>query len=317
MNRRDMHYQAMLRELGAAYYEAVHGRGSTAEVASALQAVAAADEAATDQQQAPPGHFGRTATDPVAPKVKRWRVRDVMTSPAVSVTEHTTYKQVARLLNEHGLSALPVLSRGGRVIGMVSEADLLHKQERQHDPQPHGMSRRLHRRAAAKAEARNAGQLMTSPAVTIHPDAPVGSAARLMNSRHLRRLPVVDPGGYLLGIVSRRDLLTVFLRPDDEIAAEVRAALTDVLLADTSAVQVRVGQGVVRLSGSLVEESQISLATDLIAAIDGVVAVHNELTAGHAGIEADAAEAEPGVRLASEPGSSRRGACNALGPGCI
>lgn len=271
MDRRDMHYQAMLRELGAAYYEAVHGRGSTAEVASALQAVARAGEEATGQQ---------SATDGPALRGKRWRVLDVMTSPAVSVTEHTTYKQVARLLSEHGVSALPVLSRSGRVIGVVSEADLLLKQERQHAVRPHGMSWRLHRRAAAKAEARNAGQLMTSPAVTIHPDAPVGSAARLMNSHHLRRLPVVDPGGHLLGIVSRRDLLTVFLRPDEEIAAQVRAALADVLLADPSAFQVRVGQGVVRLSGSLAEEGQISLATDLIAAIDGVVAVRNELTAG-------------------------------------
>jgi CBS domain-containing protein len=280
MDRRDMYYQAMLRELGAAYYEAVYGRGSTTEVASALRAVAKADEAATDQQQASPGPPGEAATNGTAFSGKRWRVRDVMTSPAVSVTEHTTYKQVARLLSEHGLSALPVLSRGGRVIGMVSEADLLHKQERQHDARPRGMTRRLHRKAAAKAEARNARELMTSPAVTIHPDAPLGSAARLLNSHHLRRLPVVDPAGQLLGIVSRRDLLTVFLRPDQEIAAQVRAALTDVLLADPSAVQVRVGQGVVRLSGSLAEEGQISLATDLIAAIDGVVAVRNELTAG-------------------------------------
>jgi CBS domain-containing protein len=279
MNRRDMYYQAMLRELGAAYYEAVRGRGSTAEVASALQAVAKAGEAATGQQQVPSGHPEQAATDGTALRDKRWRVRDVMTSQAVSVTEHTTYKQVARLLSEYGLSALPVLSRGGRVIGVVSEADLLLKQERQHAARPHGMSWRLHRRAAAKAEACNAGQLMTSPAVTIHPDAPVGSAARLLNSHHLRRLPVVDPGGHLLGIVSRRDLLTVFLRPDQEIAAQVRAALTDVLLADPSAVQVRVGQGVVRLSGSLAEKDQISLATDLVAAIDGVVAVRNELTA--------------------------------------
>jgi CBS domain-containing protein len=75
----------------------------------------------------------------------------------------------------------------------------------------------------------------------------VGSAGRLLNGQHLRRLPVVDPDGHLLGIVSRRDLLRLFLRPDDEIAAEVRGVLTDVLL------------------------------TDLITAIDGVAAAHNEL----------------------------------------
>jgi CBS domain-containing protein len=120
---------------------------------------------------------------------------------------------------------------------------------------------------------------MTSPAVTIHPDAPVGSAARLLSHHHLRRLPVVDSGGHLLGIVSRRDLLSVFLRPDKEIAAEVRAALADVLLADPAAVRVRVGQGLVSLSGQVAGDGQIAMATDLINAIDGVVAVRNELTA--------------------------------------
>lgn len=275
MDRREMHYQAMLRELGAAYYQAIHGEGSTANVASAVQAVDKADADTT----ARPGGPGPAAAGTTAYRARRWRVREVMTAPALSVTEHTSYKQVARLLSEHRLSALPVLSRRGRVIGMVSEADLLHKQERHHSGRPDGMSWRLHRKAAAKAEARNAGQLMTSPAVTIHPDAPVGSAARLLNSHHLRRLPVVDPDGKLLGIVSRRDLLSVFLRPDEEIAAEVRAALTDVLLADPAAVQVQVGQGLVSLSGQVTEAGQIAMATDLISAIDGVVGVSNELTA--------------------------------------
>jgi len=275
MDRQEMHYQAMLRELGAAYYQAVHGEGSAANVASAVQAVEKADAetaARTDDSESTAG--GRPAY-----QARRWRVRDVMAVPAVSVTEHTTYKQVAQLLSEHRLSAVPVLSRSGRVIGVVSEADLLRKQERHHSARPGGMSWRLHRKAAAKAEARNAGQLMTSPAVTIHPDAAVGSAARLLNSHHLRRLPVVDPDGHLLGIVSRRDLLCVFLRPDEEIAAEVRAALTDVLLTDPAAVHVRVGQGLVGLSGQVTDAGQITMAADLISAIDGVVAVRNELTA--------------------------------------
>ena len=279
MDRQEMHYQAMLRGLGAAYYQAVHGQGSAAKVASAVQAVDKAAADTTAGPQARPGGPGPAAAGTPAYQARRWRVGEVMTAPALSVTAHTPYKQVARLLSEHRLSALPVLSRGGRVIGVVSEADLLHKQERHHSARPGGMSWRLHRKATAKAGARNAGQLMTSPAVTIHPDAPVGSAARLLNSHHLRRLPVVDPDGQLLGIVSRRDLLSVFLRPDEEIAAEVRAALTDVLLADPAAVRVRVGQGLVSLSGQVAEAGQIAMATDLISAIDGVVAVRNELTA--------------------------------------
>jgi osmotically-inducible protein OsmY len=92
----------------------------------------------------------------------------------------------------------------------------------------------------------------------------------------------VDPDGQLLGIVSRSDLLGVFLRPDEEIAAEVRAALTDVLLADPAAVRVRVGQGLVSLSGKVADTGQVTMADDLISAIDGVVAVRNELTASAA-----------------------------------
>ena len=278
MDRREMHYQAMLRELGAAYYQAVHGQGSAAKVASAVQAVDKADAEATARPQARADGPGPAAAGASAHRARRWRVCDVMAVPALSVTEHTSYKQVARLLSEHQLSALPVLSRGGRVIGVVSEADLLHKQERHHSARPGGMTWRLNRKAAAKAEARTAGQLMASPAVTIHPDAPVGSAARLLNSHHLRRLPVVDPDGRLLGIVSRRDLLCVFLRPDEEIATEVRAALADVLLADPAAVHVLVGEGLVSLTGQVADDGQIAMATDLISAIDGVVAVGNELT---------------------------------------
>jgi CBS domain-containing protein len=211
--------------------------------------------------------------------MKRHTVADVMTRRVVTVTEETGYKQIVETLTSNAVSAVPVVDAGHHVVGVVSEADLLHKQERHHSARPGGMTWRLHRKAAAKAEARNAGQLMTSPAVTIHPDAPVASAARLLNSHHLRRLPVVGPDGQLLGIVSRRDLLCVFLRPDEEVAAEVRAALADVLLADPAAVRVRVSQGLVSLSGHIAEAGQIAMATDLINAIDGVVAVRNELTA--------------------------------------
>jgi len=101
MDRRELHYQAMLRQLGAAYYQAVHGQGSAAKVASAVQAVDKADADTT----------ATAATGTPSYKARRWRICDVMTAPALSVTEHTSYKQVARLLSEHRLSALPVLSR--------------------------------------------------------------------------------------------------------------------------------------------------------------------------------------------------------------
>src|SRR5690242_15241554 len=103
MNRREMHYQAMLQELGAAYYQAVHGQGSAAKVASAVQAVTKADAETTGQPQTP-GQPGPSATGGSAHWGKPLRIRDVMTAPALSVTQHTTYKQVARLLSERQVS---------------------------------------------------------------------------------------------------------------------------------------------------------------------------------------------------------------------
>jgi CBS-domain-containing membrane protein len=131
---------------------------------------------------------------------------------------------------------------------------------------------------------------MTSPAITIHPDATLPGAARLMNSRHLKRLPVVEPGtvfgggvgGKLIGIVSRCDLLSVFLRPDEDIAREVREMLTQILLADPASVTVRVRNGVVALAGQLGFAEQhdlIPVAVRLSWDIDGVVDVVNKLGA--------------------------------------
>lgn len=276
MSRRDVYLDAMVQQLGAAYYKALHGDGSAAEVARAVASVDA--EVKRERGE----HPGAAAAEDPGPDDRRragpWRVRDVMTATTVSVRVGTGYKQIARLLSEHRLSALPVLNPDGSVAGMVSEADLLRKQERHHARGGKSLSWRVHPAAAAKAEARTAATLMTAPAVTIGPGTSVGAAARLMNARHLRRLPVVDHAGKLVGIVSRRDLLGVFLRRDEEIAAEARAVLTDLLLADASAVTATPREGVVTLSGQLGSDDLINAAVRLVTAIDGVVAVNNELT---------------------------------------
>jgi CBS-domain-containing membrane protein len=138
------------------------------------------------------------------------------------------------------------------------------------------------RRERAKAEARTAAQLMTSPVITTHPDASLASAARLMNDHRIRRLPVLDGAGALIGMVSRRDLLRVFLRPDAEIGAEVHGVLTGVLLEDPQSVTVQVRDGVVTLRGSLREPELIPAAVRLASDVDGVVAVADELTSGPA-----------------------------------
>jgi CBS-domain-containing membrane protein len=120
---------------------------------------------------------------------------------------------------------------------------------------------------------------MTAPAITIHPDAPLGAAARLMNAHHVRRLPVVNPAGELIGIVSRRDLMSVFLRPDAEIAAEVAASLAAMPQAGAIRVSVSVADGEVILTGEVPDAGMIASAIKVASDVDGVVAVASRLTA--------------------------------------
>jgi CBS domain-containing protein len=272
MTRRDEHLDVLVRHLGAAYYHALHGDGSAAEVARALERVAEADGeggAETAPAAAAAGRPGRTG---------RWRVSDVMTSKVISVAGYCDYRQIARLLHEHHLTAVPVVTSDGRVAGVVSEADLLRKQELHEsaEKEPTWLLRPADR---SKAGAATAQGLMTSPAVTIGPDALLGTAARLMSARHVKRLPVVDADGELVGIVSRTDLLRVFLRPDADIEAEVTGVLTDVVLADPAQVRVSVHNGMVALAGRLATEEQVASAVRLTRAVDGVVGVTSKLHA--------------------------------------
>jgi len=273
MGRQDEHFDAMLRHLGAAYYQAVHGDGSASEVERALESVKDARQSsgAAGDELAEPGARARSH------RGGRWRVHDVMSTDVVTVERATSYKQVARLMTEHKVNALPVVGKNHHVIGMVSEADVLRKEERRFRWLVSGLSGRA-RRERAKAEARTAAELMTSPVVTTHPDASLASAARLMNDHHIRRLPVLDSSGKLIGMVSRRDLLRVFLRPDAEIGAEVHGVLTGVLLEDPQSVTVQVRDGVVTLRGSMSKPELIPAAVRLAGDVDGVVSVADELT---------------------------------------
>ncbi len=215
-------------------------------------------------------------------------VSDVMTQTVVSVGRDASFKEIVGLIDQWRVSALPVLEGEGRVVGVVSEADLLAKEEfRDADPSlPQtrmpsagdpsvGRPRRL--AALAKAGAVTAGELMTSPAVTVHADATVAQAARIMAQRGVKRLPVTDDHGILQGIVSRSDLLRVFLRTDEDIADEVR---NTVLAQLTTAARLRasVDDGVVTLTGELRDRSLAPLLARLTRAVEGVVDVRVDLT---------------------------------------
>ena len=146
-------------------------------------------------------------------------VKDLMTTPVVTVAPEIPFKEIVACLAEHRVSAVPVVDDSRRVLGVVSEADLLLKEEFPEGPAGGRLFQgRRHRMDRAKAAGDTAVELMTAPAITIGPDATVAEAARLQHRHQIKRLPVVDPAGPLLGIVSRADLLKVFLRADAEIA---------------------------------------------------------------------------------------------------
>ncbi|MHC6630177.1 CBS domain-containing protein [Streptomyces globosus] len=202
-----------------------------------------------------------------------YTVADVMTTEVVAVTPDTGFKDIAAAMRRWKVTALPVVEGEGRVVGVVSEADLLPKEEF-HEHRP-GMIEQMRRLAdTAKAGSVTAGELMTSPAVTVGPDATLPGAARLMAVRHVKRLPVVDGGGTLRGIVSRSDLLKVFLRPDEELAAEIRRTFVERLFPlSHGAVGVTVEHGVATLTGPVRDERLIPVAERLAHAVEGVVDV--------------------------------------------
>lgn len=208
------------------------------------------------------------------------RVREVMTQDVVTVDEHASFKEVASLLTERRVSALPVLDGEGRVVGIVSEADLILKEESpQGPPEARLLQGRRRRETRAKAAGGTAAELMTSPAVTIGPDAGVAQATRVLHHHGIKRLPVVDPAGPLLGIVSRADLLKVFLRSDADIAREVRQqVLVRAMWIDPDTVRVNVRDGVVTLTGQLERRSLIPNTVNLVRGLDGVVDVVDRLT---------------------------------------
>ncbi|MEV0584528.1 CBS domain-containing protein [Nonomuraea sp. NPDC050310] len=214
----------------------------------------------------------------------RTKVRDVMTAEAVSVHGGTPFKDVAETLIEHGISSVPVLDADDRVMGVLSEADLLFKEEfrelyYREGYRPPLRVRRRHPDAARKALGDRAAQLMSAPAITVDPDASTVVAARTMDEHNLKRLVVTDADGCLLGIVSRRDLLKVFVRSDDELAREIREdVLGRALWVDTSHVKVEVRHGVAVLSGRMERRSEAEIAARMSARVSGVVDLINELT---------------------------------------
>jgi CBS domain-containing protein len=213
-------------------------------------------------------------------------VREVMTRRVVAVAEQAGFRDVLGRLATHHVSALPVLDQHRRVVGVISEGDLYLKQVRP----PHGLAALLAALGAAlgadrrrrgerrKAAGARVGELMSAPPVTIRPDQSLAEAATRMYRHGVKRLPVIDEAGVLVGIVSRGDLLKAYLRDDRDIRREIlHGAIPGVIERVVESVQVEVHDGVVELSGWLTRRSQVLALIARARAIDGVITVHSKL----------------------------------------
>jgi CBS domain-containing protein len=207
-------------------------------------------------------------------------VKDLMTTPVVTVTPQTPFKEIVARLAQHRVSAVPVVDDAGLVLGVVSEADLLLKEE---FPDPDAdiplfwtKRRRLERDRAAATTARD---LMSIAVVSIAPDATVAEAARRMHTAGVKRLLVLDEGGRLVGIVSRADLLKVFNRPDQAIRREIMdEVIVGEFMMDPNRFFIQVTDGVVVLRGRAERRSLLPYLVRAVHSVEGVVRVKNRLT---------------------------------------
>ncbi|MFD9130122.1 CBS domain-containing protein [Kitasatospora sp. NPDC059571] len=200
-------------------------------------------------------------------------VRDVMTTPAVSVAPGTGFREIVAVLDEYGITAVPVVDGDGRPLGVVSEADLLRTEESQEDPT--GLRPGPPPPPSAPLTA---SDLMSAPAVCTTGEVSVVAAARMMHGRGVKRLPVIDADGRLVGVVARADLLRVFLRDDPAIRAEIiEEVLGQVAGVSPAPVGVEVDQGRVVLSGEVARAELAPVLVRLAASVDGVVSVTDRI----------------------------------------
>ncbi|WP_369779398.1 CBS domain-containing protein [Streptomyces sp. R33] len=203
--------------------------------------------------------------------MKHIKVADLMTDEVVSAAPGTAFKDVAKLLAQYDISGVPVLDDEDRVMGVVSQTDLL-----AHAGPGPGSSWQN----GTAGEPPTASDVMSAPAVTVRAEETAADAARLMTRRAIERLPVVDVEDRLVGIVTRRDLLRMFLRPDSEIRRRINdEILAEALGVPTEDVDVHVVDGVVTLEGHVERRSQLPPLLGLVEQLEGVVAVASRVTA--------------------------------------
>jgi CBS domain-containing protein len=205
-------------------------------------------------------------------------VREVMSAPVATVAASSPVKLVAEVMLASGVSALPVVDAHGRPVGIVSEADLLLKEF----AAPTGVrlpwfETKQMQSARRRGEALTAADLMTTPVVTVRPETTLHQAARLMYERRIKRLPVTD-GDSLVGVISRSDVLKVFLIPDEHLRRVASRALHSALGRDGRSAEVSVRDGMLTVHGEVATHSEADLIQRLLSGIDGVLGVHVDVT---------------------------------------
>lgn len=207
------------------------------------------------------------------------RVKDVMTTDVAAVRETARYKDILAVMRQRRVSAVPVLDSAGHPVGVVSEADLLLKEIGTEALAGHLISTGHRRAEQSKASGVTAAKLMSTPVVAIGPDESVATAARRMHDRRVKRLPVVDEEGLLVGIVSRMDVLSVFARPDEEIRDEVvREIIAAEFALDPGAFDVAVTSGIVTVTGRADNQAVARQLAEAVQHVEGVVEVRDRIT---------------------------------------
>lgn len=201
------------------------------------------------------------------------RVRELMTTDPVTTTADTPLKEVARVMLTRRISGLPVVDAAGTLIGIVTEGDIVHQESRKARGDVPGLLRSLF--GDDDGPAITAGEAMTSPAITTGPDIDHTVAARLMETRGVKPLPVVDADGRVIGIVGRSDIMASFARPDELIEDEIQVDILDrIMWTEPGAVNVEVIEGRVTLSGSVPKKTDARILEVLTGRLHGVVDVN-------------------------------------------
>ena len=207
------------------------------------------------------------------------KVRDLMTTDPLTVSADTLLKEAARTMVRNKVSGLPVIGDGA-LIGIVTEGDFLRQEANRDQPYRFSLLDALFGEGPVDPPAAEAvAEVMTENVITIRPEATIGEAARVMANKRVKRLPVIDDDGALIGIISRADVVNAFTKPDEIIEDEVREDIVRRLLfLDPEDVGVSVEDGVVTLDGEMENRTEAHLLEELTRRVEGVVRVDSQLT---------------------------------------